>query len=293
MISATVVALLHPGAMGASLGGALVRAGHEVRWLAEGRSAATRARAEAAGLNPAASWAELLSGCEVVVAVCPPDAAAAVAGQFAAAAGPAGEKARIYVDANAVSPRRAKEIAALVTPAGANFVDSDIVGPPIGQGRTCLYLSGAHAGPVAALFRPDDPLVVVLGDDPTAASALKMVYAGWTKATSALLLTLWAAAVRSGVADALAAEWAASQPDLAGRLQRAVATAVPKAWRFAGEMDEITQTLADMGLPTGFHQAAAQLYRELDTFKDRPAPTIEAVLAALPAPPVDPASSSS
>ena len=72
-----------------------------------------------------------------------------------------------------------------------------------------------------------------------------------------------------------------------------VTTAVPKAWRFAGEMDEIAQTLADLALPTGFHQAAAQLYRELDTLKDQPAPTIEAVLAALPAPPVGPVSSSS
>ena len=272
--------------MGASLGAAIVRAGGAVRWLADGRSDATRRRAEAAGLVAVETWAELLDGADLVLSVCPPANAADVAARFAAAVleGAPGV-VPLYVDANAVSPARARELAATVGAAGADFVDGDVVGPPAGQGRTVLYLSGPRAAEVAACFGSGEPAVVVLGDDPTAASALKMLYAGWTKASSALLLTLWAAAQRTGVADALWAEWEASQPDVAERLRRAASGSAPKAWRFAGEMDEIARTLRDVELPDGFHRAAAELYAALAGFKDRPSPPLEEVVAAL----VDPA----
>jgi 3-hydroxyisobutyrate dehydrogenase-like beta-hydroxyacid dehydrogenase len=279
------LALLHPGAMGSSLGAALVRAGHAVRWLDVGRSAATAERARTAGLSAAGSWGELLDGADAVLSICPPDAATAVAEQFVAARAEhrrRGPDGLLYVDANAVSPQRAAAVASLVRDGGADFVDGDVVGPPVGQGRTCVYLSGMRAGEVEAWFRPGDPLTVVLGEDPTAASALKMLYAGWTKGTSALLLALWATAVRTGVGDALLAEWRASQPDVVGRLEKAAAGAVPKAWRFAGEMDEIADTLAGSDLPDGFHRAAAELYRQLSGFKDAsPPPALDAVIDAL------------
>ncbi|MFN0026127.1 MAG: DUF1932 domain-containing protein, partial [Acidimicrobiales bacterium] len=298
------VALLHPGAMGASLGAALVRASQTVWWLPEGRGDATAARAAAAGLQPAGSWSQLLAACDLVISICPPDAATAVAGSFAAAAQACSRERPgwTYVDANAISPSRAQQVAAVVEAVGARFVDGDVVGPPVGSGRTCLYLSGPHAEEVAARFTANGgdtethdrgysrghtegyvgrPEVRVLGDDPTAASALKMLYAGWTKASGALLLALWAAAERAGVAPALAAEWQVSQPDLPGRLEQAVSRSVPKAWRFAGEMDEIAHTLAELGLPAGFHRAAAELFGGLTSFKDGPPPFMVEVLACL------------
>jgi hypothetical protein len=55
-----------------------------------------------------------------------------------------------------------------------------------------------------------------------------------------------------------------------------------KAWRFAGEMDEIAATFRSAGLPGEFHAAAATLYRRLAGFKDAAAtPSLEEVLAAL------------
>ena len=41
-----------------------------------------------------------------------------------------------------------------------------------------------------------------------------------------------------------------------------------KAWRFAGEMDQIAAGFAEAGLPDGFARAAAELYRRLAVFKD-------------------------
>lgn len=288
------MALLHPGAMGASLGAALVRAGRQVWWLPQGRSDATRRRAVAAGLRPADSWPALLGACDLVISICPPAAASTVAESFASQVrtltlreGRDVAPRWSYLDANAISPARARQVAALVEGVGANFVDGDVVGPPVGAGRTCLYLSGPGAASVAARFagagggESDGPEIRVLGDDPTAASALKMLYAGWTKASGALLLTLWAAAERAGVAQALLAEWQISQPDLPGRLEQVVNRSVPKAWRFAGEMDEIADTLEELRLPLNFHRAAAEMFNALAPFKDGPPPDMGEVLAVL------------
>ena len=65
----SVVALLHPGAMGSRLGGELAGVGHEVRWCSAGRSPATRARTEAEGLTEAPDLPTLVSGATYVVSV--------------------------------------------------------------------------------------------------------------------------------------------------------------------------------------------------------------------------------
>jgi hypothetical protein len=36
-----------------------------------------------------------------------------------------------------------------------------------------------------------------------------------------------------------------------------------KAWRWIGEMEEISKTLDDVGMPTGFSDAAASTYRRI------------------------------
>lgn len=258
-----VVGLLHPGEMGASIGAALRRAGVGVLWASAGRGPATRRRAQAAGLTDAGTLPVLVDQSDLVVSVCPPHAASEVAGAVAVL-GFAG----IYVDANAVAPTTARELGAVVEQAGGRFVDGDLIGGPVRPGgATRLYLSGPAAGEVAALFAPTELEAVALGDDVAAASALKMCYAAWTKGTSALLLAIRAAADAYGVEAALVAEWARTQPDLAARSEAAVGTA-RKAWRFAGEMDQIAACFAEAGLPDGFARAAAEVYRRLADFKE-------------------------
>src|SRR3954447_23050961 len=75
----TKVGVLHPGEMGAALAARLRERRHDVAWAGEGRSAATRARARAAGLRGAGALDALLARCDVVVSVCPPHAALGVA----------------------------------------------------------------------------------------------------------------------------------------------------------------------------------------------------------------------
>jgi 3-hydroxyisobutyrate dehydrogenase-like beta-hydroxyacid dehydrogenase len=250
------VGLLHPGAMGSALGGLLERAGHTVLWASDGRSKATGRRADAAGLQDVCSVAELVARSDVVLSIVPPHGAV----ETARAIGPF---AGIYVDANAISPATAAEVRAIVEDAGARYVDGGIIGPPPqGEPTTRLYLSGPEAPAVAELFAATGLPTPVLDADPTTASALKMAYAGWTKASAALLLTVRAAARAHGVEDALVAEWEQSIPALPDRSRQAAQAADEKGWRWVAEMQEIAATMTAAGLPPGFHEAAAEVFRE-------------------------------
>ena len=60
----------------------------------------------------------------------------------------------------------------------------------------------------------------------------------------------------------LLAEWARSLPELERRLESASTSAERKGWRWVGEMEEIAAAFAAHGLPTGFHEAAAEIYRK-------------------------------
>jgi 3-hydroxyisobutyrate dehydrogenase-like beta-hydroxyacid dehydrogenase len=210
--------------------------------------------------------------------VCPPDAAKALA-QSVADTGFAG----IYVDANAVSTATALEVAAIVEGPGARFVDGGIIGPPArNTGSTRLYLSGAQAPRAAAVFEGSMLEAIAMDTRPGAASALKMCYAAWTKGSAALLTAIRALAETEGVTDALLEEWSISQQGLAGRSEAAARNNAFKAWRFAGEMREIAATFEAVGLPGGFHRAAADIYQRLEAYKDcSPAPPLAEIIDTL------------
>jgi len=250
------VGLLHPGEMGAAVGQCLAGAGHRVLWAPAGRSAASAARAEAAGLTAAdGGLAGLVRQADVIVSVCPPHAAVAIARQVAGFGG-------VYVDANAISPATAREVAGMVEGFGAAYVDGGIIGtPPVAPGFIRLYLSGTRAEEVRALFDGTAVAAHVVGGEVGAASAVKMAYASWTKGSAALLLAARALAQAEGVEDTLLAEWRLSQPGLEERAVRAAGSATAKGWRWIAEMEEIAATMAAAGLPEGFHQAAAEIYR--------------------------------
>ena len=273
----TTIGLLHPGEMGSSVGAAGRAGGALVLWASEGRSASTRARATADGLEDGGTLAGLVAASQVILSVCPPESAVDVA-RAVSGLGFSG----LYVDANAVSPTTAREIGAIVEKIGATYVDGGIIGPPArSKGATRLYLSGQAAPRVAALFQGSPLDAVVVAGGPGAASAVKMAYASWTKGSSALLLAVRALAAAEGVEAALLAEWAISQRDLPGRSENAAKGNAPKAWRFVGEMEEIAATYANVGLPDGFHRAAAEVYRRMAGYKDAPTPSIEEVARTL------------
>ncbi|WP_246107074.1 DUF1932 domain-containing protein [Pseudonocardia kunmingensis] len=256
-----VVGILHPGAMGAALGSALKARAGAVVWADAGRSHATAKRAELADLVAVPDVAELARRAHVIVSICPPHAAAAVAQEVAVAVADRPDPP-LYVDANAVAPATVREIGALL--GAERVVDGAVIGPPAWEpGRTVLWLSGAAAPAVADLFAGTPFTARVLGTELGAASALKACYAVQTKALPAVWAVLAAAADAYGVQDALREQLTGDGVDLDAHLDALHARAGAKAWRWAGEMDEAAAALAAVDVPDGVSRAAAEVYRRM------------------------------
>ena len=274
----TKVGILHPGAMGISVAATIQNSGYEVWWSSEGRSDESCARAAEHGLNDAKTLASLCATCAVIVSVCPPHAAAATA-EAVIAQGWHG----LYLDANAIAPQHAQQIGERLRAAGSTLVDGGIIGGPAWEaGKTWLYLSGEAAAEMAQVFAAGPMETEVIGAEIGKASALKMCFAANTKGATALLSAVAAAAERLGVRADLERQWSRGNANAAAQNQQRIQQVTEKAWRFAGEMDEIAATFAEAGLPDGFHRAAGEIYQRMADFKDASElPEYKAVLAAL------------
>jgi 3-hydroxyisobutyrate dehydrogenase-like beta-hydroxyacid dehydrogenase len=274
------IGVLHPGEMGSAVGAAARAAGGRVLWASSGRSGITRGRAAADGLEDATSVERVARESDVILSVVPPANARDVAREVAAL-----RFHGTYVDANAVAPATTREVGEIVGAGGARFVDGGIIGPPPRRpGVARLYLSGAGAADVAACFTGSLLEAIALDGPVGAASALKVAYAGWNKGSQALLLAIRALAAHEGVDEALIAEWQKSMPDMPARSESVVASNTRKAWRFVGEMEEIAATFEAAGLPDGFHQAAAEIFRRLAGWKDTQTPPTVAEVSKTLAP---------
>ena len=279
-MSPETIGILHPGAMGISIADCALQSGHQVCYASEGRSDATLARAAEHGLRDLETLPALCAACSVIISVCPPDAAKDVAGQVLAC-GFSG----LYLDANAISPSASRRIGELLTSVGVAFVDGGIIGGPAWTpGGTWLYLSGpaADARRIVDCFSAGPLETEVIGPEIGRASALKMCYAAYTKGTTALLASILALSESLDVREDLYAQWERDDPGFPARTGSQARRVTSKAWRFAGEMDEIAETFEAGNLPGGFHRAAGDIYRRLARFKESQSPPpLDEVLAAM------------
>lgn len=272
------VGIINPGAMGISIAASAQAAGHDVVWSSAGRSAASRQRAAEHNLRAVDSLADLCAECQLILCVCPPHAAEAVAQSVIAA-----QFSGLYCDGNAIAPQKALAIGERMRAAGIEFVDGSIIGPPAWKpGSTRFYLSGLPAAHVAGLFAGTVTEAIVIGGEIGRASALKMAFASATKGFTALQAAIQALAEDLGVREDLYREWERRDPDSATRAQNNARAVTEKAWRFTGEMQEIAHTFEGAGLPGGFFQSAHEVYQRMAHFKDADElPPLDEVLAAL------------
>jgi 3-hydroxyisobutyrate dehydrogenase-like beta-hydroxyacid dehydrogenase len=272
------IGILHPGAMGISIAASAQNSGHQVHWASEGRGSATQERAAKFGLHDVRALAELCSECPILISVCPPHAAEDVANRVRET-GFNG----LYLDANAISPERTIRIGQAMTAADISFVDGGIIGEPAWKpGTTWLYLAGLRAAEIAGCFSSGPLETNVLGATIGNASALKMCFAAYTKGSVALLCAILGTAESLGVREALQQQWKRDDPDFPENVSKRIRNVTGKAWRFVGEMEEISSTFRDAGLPGEFHAAAAVIYRRLAQFKDsQTPPSLEDILGAL------------
>jgi 3-hydroxyisobutyrate dehydrogenase-like beta-hydroxyacid dehydrogenase len=195
----------------------------------------------------------------------------------------------LYLDANAIAPERAQRMDTALAAAGIDLVDGGIMGGPAWKpGTTRLALAGPRAAEIAAVFASSPLLTEDLGPEIGRASALKMCFAAYTKGTTALLCAVLAAAEQLGVRPALFHEWGRDDERFPEQAMQRARTVTAKAWRFAGEMEEIATTFRSAGLPGEFHAAASEIYQRLAEFKENEAPPpFEEVLRALAQPAAD------
>ncbi len=272
------IGILHPGAMGISVAASALNSGHTVYWASDGRSKATRQRAAQHNLHDLETLATLCAQSEIIFSICPPHAAEEIAQQVIAK-----NFRGLYCDANAIAPQRAQHIGAMLRAAQIDFADGGIIGGPAWtRGETWLYLSGERAREIANCFAGGFLETQIIGDKIGKASALKMCYAAYTKGTTALLCAILGAAEQLEVRQELYAQWAREDENFSGEVETRARNVTKKAWRFEGEMREIAETFAAVGMPSEFHKAAAEIYRRLAPLQNaRDLPTLDAVLAQL------------
>ena len=256
-----VVAVIAPGAMGAGVGQRLTRNGVRVLTSLADRSAASAARAAAAGMI-AADDSEIAAA-DFVLSILPPGEALALAQRLAPTLAASSAKP-VYADCNAISPATVEQVAAAIATSGCPFVDCGIIGaPPKGEDAgPRLYASGT-AAPRFASLRQYGLDVRVLDGAPGAASALKMSYAGITKGTQAIGAAMILAATRAGAAEALLAELSFSQDELLRQFRQQLPMMPGKAYRWIAEMREIAGFVGDDPAARELYAGAAHFYAEM------------------------------
>ncbi len=268
-----VIAVIAPGMMGAGVGRRLADHGVKVLTSLEGRSAATVARAAAARMVAASK--EEMAAADFILSILPPGDALALAEHFVPALSASNAKP-VYVDCNAINPTTVDRVAATIAPTGCAFVDAGIIGlPPVplpdppplaGNGKLGagprFYASGPAASRFAAL-REYGLDIRVLDGALSAASALKMSYAGITKGTQAIGAAMMLAATRAGSADALLNELQFSQKEMLAWFKRALGAMPAKAYRWVDEMHEIAGFVGDDAAAHELYEGAAHFYERI------------------------------
>jgi L-threonate 2-dehydrogenase len=256
-----VVAVIAPGMMGAAVGKRLVDNGVKVLTSLKGRSAETAIRAKAAGM--AAAGDEEIAASDFILSILPPGDAVALAERFQPALKASNAKP-VYVDCNAINPKTVDQVAAVIAPTDCPFVDAGIIGSPPkpGDAGPRFYASGP-AAPRFATLRQYGLDVRVLDGAMSAASALKMSYAGITKGTQAIGAAMMLAATRAGSADALFAELSSSQKEMFAWFKRGLALMPPKAYRWIAEMHEIAGFVGDDPAAKDLYEGAAHFYERI------------------------------
>ena len=258
------VAILSPGDMGEGVGASIKGQEIDVITVLAGRSAETRMRGARAGFRDVADIDALVTEADLVMSIMPPELAEGLAADVAAAMTRIGQSPT-FVDMNAIAPTTARRIAKTVGAAGADYIDGGIIGwaPGKSDSDTRLYVSGPNASMLDQLDG-NGKRIIQLGDEIGRASAVKMVYASVTKGTDSLLTAAYTASEALGIRDIMEAEWSASQAAALARMGHRVPALPADAGRWIGEMEQIAETYASVGLTPNYHKGAADLYRLLD-----------------------------
>lgn len=267
------IAIMSIGEMGFHWAKLLKGHGVEVLTYDKDRGEVSRKRGENAGVKSVGSLTDLVRQSDLIVSIVVPSAAIDVAKKVAEAVKTAGRKNLIFLDANAISPMTAEEIAKNLQPAGVSFVDGCIIGSAARMGKgTIVYVSGPEANHLQILEKFNIP-VKVLGASTSQASAFKVVYAGLTKGLQGLFCELLMGARRFGLLEEIRAQYDESFPGLLGKVASSIIGLSIHAGRRAEEMDELKRTFNHFGMRSFMAPAAQKVLEAIAALPRREAST--------------------
>lgn len=228
------------------------------------REGAELARAgETVGVRCAASAADAVRGADIVVS-----AVTAASSLEAAESVHAHLAGRPFLfDINSVSPGRKQATAKLIG-AKARYVDVAVIAPiHPARHQTRMLLAGPDA---AELLTPLEALgmrLSIAGAEVGAASAIKMVRSVIIKGIEALTLECFLAAARAGVVDEVAASLKNNYPglDWSRIISYNLERMARHGERRAAEMEEVAETLRELGVEPLMSNAAVKRQREMGT----------------------------
>jgi 3-hydroxyisobutyrate dehydrogenase-like beta-hydroxyacid dehydrogenase len=244
------VAVLGLGEAGSLIARDLVRGGAVVRgWDPD-------LHGDLSEIPLAPSFAAAVDGAQVVLSV----NWAVVALEVAREARPFLRSGVIYADLNTGGPGLKRELAAIVAPSGAAFVDVAMMAPvpPLGV-RVPMFLAGDGAAALAAILRPLGTPVEIVGAEPGEAAARKLTRSVFFKGMSAAVCEALEAARAAGVEDWLRSDitktFVAADATL---LDRIVDGTHKHAKRRAHEMHDATALLDELAVPSTITRATAE-----------------------------------
>lgn len=248
--AATEVAVLGLGEAGSLLARDLVRGGAHVRgWDPE-------LHGDLSDIPIAPSFAAAVRGAEIVISV----NWAIVAADVAREALPLLRRGTIYAEHNTAGPTLKKELAAIVAPSGAHFVDVAMMAPvpPLGM-RVPMFLAGEGAEELAAFYRRFGTPVTVVGATPGEANARKLCRSVFFKGMSAAVWEALEAARAVGVEEWLRSDITSTFVSADAKLiDRLVDGTAKHAARRAHEMHDAAALLAELGVPATIAAATAE-----------------------------------
>jgi 3-hydroxyisobutyrate dehydrogenase-like beta-hydroxyacid dehydrogenase len=228
-----------------------------------------RRAADAAGVRCAASAAEAVAGAQIVISA----VTAASSLDAARSVAPHLRGQPFFLDINSVSPGRKQESAKALGSA-ARYIDVAVLAPIYpARHQTPLLLAGPASAAAAPILAGLGMRASIAGSEIGAAAAIKMVRSVMIKGIEALTLECFLAAARAGVIDEVAVSMRNNYPGLdwskivAYNLERMAV----HGERRAAEMEEVADTLRELGVEPLMTKATVKRQREMGQIGQQPA----------------------
>ena len=222
------------------------------------------------GVRLAASAADAVCGSDIIISA----VTAASSLQAARSVEPHLTGTPYFLDINSVSPGRKQETEKLLG-AKARYVDVAILAPIYpARHQTPLLLAGPHAQTVMPLLIDElEMRGAIAGDAVGAAAALKMIRSVMIKGIEALTLECFLAARRAGIVDEVAASLNNNYPTLDWNrvIEYNLERMASHGARRADEMDQVAETLRELGLDPLMASATSTRQREMGEIGREPA----------------------